>query len=203
MVNSQQVKRFIPLLLSLLLALILVLVVQDFVQQVVVRPVLYTVWFVSLLIQSFPEVVLWAGFILFMFFAASSSLKKGREEGPSDWQSGVKNTGPVEKWARLLENAQTSGFSKWRLAQEFKRLHQKLQSPIEAGKEVISTRVDLKLPVKIEAFYELPQPSQNPIWGRLKRAEEESKTPLDLDPEIVIGFLEENLGGEFRGDIHT
>jgi len=193
MVNRKQLKPFIPLILSLFLALGLVFIVDDFVQTVIVIPLLYTIWFVSLIVQSLPQGILWAGFIFVLLIVSFANLPKGKNPGSSTWRPLARKSGQVEKWTQLLENTQNTRFSKWRLAQELKRLTRKLQSPINDDGWRSVDIVDLGLPSEIFAFFEAGQPSHFPFWKRLISASEETETALDLDPEVVIQFLEERL----------
>jgi len=192
-VNSKQLKPFIPLILSLLLALVLVFIVEDFVQTVIVAPLLYAIWFVSLIVRSLPQGVLWAGFIFVMLIVSFANLPKGKTPGSSTWHPPARKSGQVERWTQLLENTQRTRFSKWRLAQELKRLARNLQSPLDGEGWRSVDRVDLELPSEITAFFEARQPSHYPFWKRLISASEETETALDLDPEVVIQFLEERL----------
>ena len=85
-----------------------------------------------------------------------------------------------------------SPFSKWRLANELKRLTQKLLSPTD--QEVNFNNLDFKLPSDIEAYFESQQPTKVPFWDWLNdHTIEKNESLLDLDPEIVIQYLEKRL----------
>ena len=188
---NRKLAPFIPLIGSLLMALVLVFIVEDFVQAVIVGPVLYTIWLLTLIVQSLPQGVLWAGFIVVMLGVAYTSFPEQIKPRSSTWRPPMWNVGQVEKWTHLLENTRRTRFSKWRLAQEMERLTRDLYAPLfgEGWKRVDLSR--LELPAEIAAFFEARQPSNVPFWKRIKRADDEDKSALDLDPEVVIQYLEQ------------
>lgn len=188
---NKKLAPFIPLIGSLLMALVLVFLVEDFVQTVIVGPVLYTIWLLTLVVQSLPQGVLWAGFIILMLGVAYASLPNPAKLHASTWRPPIWNVGQVEKWTRLLENTQGTRFSKWRLAQELERLTRDIHAPLYEQRSKWVDLTSLELPAEIAAFFEVRQPSNPPFWKRIKRTDEEAESALDLDPEVVIQYLEE------------
>lgn len=191
MVVSKKVKPFIPLIISLLLAFILYLLVEDFLRTVIIGPLLYVIWFVSLIVESLPQGVIWAGFILVMLFIAFASLGGGKVEQPPASQPPWKYSGQVQKWARLLDHKDK--FTRWRLATELKRLTRKLLSPSD-DLETNNTQDHPELPTAINSYFEAQQPTKTPFWDWINnKNDERSEDALDLDPEVVIQYLEEQL----------
>jgi hypothetical protein len=193
MVNKKRLKPYIPLMISLFLGLVLFFVVEDFLVKVIVQPLLRVIWFVSLIVQSLSQGVLWAGFIFIMLIITYASFTKVKKPGSPTWQTPTKNAGTVERWARLLENAQISKHSKWRLAQKLKRLTQKLLSPTDGDESANIDISELELPVEIRAYFEVQQPSSNSHGERLNQKSEETEMALDLDPEVVLQHLKKRL----------
>jgi len=190
MVNKKKLTPYIPLILSLLLALVLFFIVEDFVKMVVVRPLLYVIWFVSLIMQSIPQEAIWIGFILLMLLLTYASLTKEKTPRlPIRTLPLTRKLSPFERWARLFENAQNSSLSKWRLSQELKHLTRNVISPNLDPEDNSRDLSSLDLPAEIRAFFEAQQPSNK----RLSAIHDESETALDLDPEVVIQYLEERL----------
>jgi hypothetical protein len=190
MVIKKNIKPYIPLIFSLLLALVLFFIVEDFVKTVIVRPLLYVIWFFSLIVQSIPQAAIWIGFILLMLlFTYASLTKKKTSRLATRAQSLTRELSPIERWARLFENAQISSLSKWRLSQELKRSTKNILSPNMDAEDKKGDLTSLDLPAEISAFFEARQPSNK----RLKAMIEETETALDLDPEVVIQYLEEQL----------
>ncbi|MCB9134092.1 MAG: hypothetical protein H6636_01610 [Anaerolineales bacterium] len=182
-----KLRPFIPLLLSLVFALVLVFLVDDFVHTVIVVPLFHVAWFVALVIRSLPQAVIWAGFILILLIFSFISLPKRKRIFHYSDPSAAHQPGPVEKWANLLERSRKSRFSKWLLAQELKRLTKRLYLPIEE-ENWRSSDLPKGLPAEIADYFNARQPIYISYWKRVRA--EEIKTPLDLDPEIVLQYLE-------------
>jgi energy-coupling factor transporter transmembrane protein EcfT len=193
MVNKKRLKPYIPLMISLLFGLVLFFLVEDFLVRVIVQPLLRVVWFVSLIVQNLPQGVLWGGFIFIMLIVTFASFTKGKKPDSLAWQTPTKNPGTVEIWARLLENAQISKYSKWRLAQKLKRLTQELLSPTDGDERVNIDLSELELPVEIRAYFEEQQPSSDSHRERGNQKNEEAEMALDLDPEVVLQHLKKRL----------
>jgi hypothetical protein len=51
---------------------------------------------------------------------------------------------------------------------------------------------ELDLPPEIIAFFEARQPARDPFWKRTNLTDKD-KTALDLDPEVVIQYLETSV----------
>jgi len=190
-VNSNRIKPYILLVFTIFLALVLFFLVRDFLRTVIIGPLLYVIWFVTLIAESIPQGVIWAGFILVMMIFAFVSLRKREPEISPAGQPSSRNSGQVEKWARLLEFAKKDRFTKWRLANELKRLTRKLLSPLDDS-ELIQNHPEI--PAEIIAFFEAQQPTKRPFWEWLNsNTTGETETALDFDPEVVIEFLEKRL----------
>jgi cell division protein FtsW (lipid II flippase) len=193
MVISKRYDRFFPLIISLLLALFLFLLVKDFIRTVILEPLLYVFWFIGLILESIPQGVIWVGFILVMLIITLASFKKGEPQKSQSEMLPYSNTGRVERLARMLNRAQNNPFAKWLLASELKRVTRKLLTPPEQEKKSINYQ-ELDLPPEITAFFEAQQPTKWSIWEWLdNREHDETKTALDLDPDIVIQYLEKRM----------
>lgn len=193
MLVSNQYKRFVPLIISLLLALFLFLLVKDFIRTVILEPLLYVIWFIGLILESIPQGVIWVVFILVMLIIALVGFKKGEPKKSQSDQLLYSKSGRVEKLARILNRAQSDQFTKWRLANELKRLTRKLLTTPDEQKKSINYQA-LELPREITAFFEVQQPTKSSIreWFG-NREYDETETALDLDPEIVIQYLEKRM----------
>ena len=193
MVIRNRVKPFIPFIITALLAVVLFFLVGDFLQSVIITPLLYVIWFLTLLTESIPQGILWVGFLLIVMIIAAASLKQENHQKMPIHQLPIQNSGQVEKWARLLGHAQNDKFTKWRLANELKRLTRRLLWHSD-DREKAKVQDDLELPVEIRQFFEAQQPTIQPIWARLnKDTTEETDSALDLDPDVVIQYLEERV----------
>jgi len=193
MVIKKRLKPYIPLITSLLFGLVLFFIVDDFVATVIILPLLRVIWFFSLIVQSLPQGVLWTGFIFVMLIITLTGLTKGKKTDKTTRRIPATNAGAVERWARLLENAQSSRYSKWRLAQKLKRLTQKLLSPIDQDEGLKYDISGLELPVEIRAYFEAQHPLNGSFGERLTQKSGETDMALDLDPEVVLYHLKERL----------
>lgn len=193
MVNKKRLRPFIPLIISLSVGLVLFTLMEDFLEKVIIQPFLQVIWFISLIVQSLPQAVVWAGFIFIMLFATSASIWKGGKTTSVTWAKPPTNTGTVERWARLLDNTQLSTYSKWRLAQKLKQLTQELLSAIDVDGRARIDITELELPEEIKAYFEAPLPSRISPLKRFKRKNELSDSALDLDPEVILLHLQERL----------
>jgi hypothetical protein len=191
MENRKVLTRYIPLLLSLLAGLVLFFLVDDFFLKVVVRPLLWVVWFLSLLLQSVPQDVLWLFFILAMFLFSVASFRKEKASGPLARQVPSRKLGTVERWARWFEFSRTSRYSRWRLAQQLKRFTRSLFS--SSQHEIAADLSDLELPPEIRAYFNARQPSGVSLFSRFTQTTGEQRTGLDLDPEVIIQYLERQV----------
>lgn len=193
MVNKKRLRPFIPLMISLLLGLILFTLVEGFVVEVIIQPLLHVIWFVSLIVDSLPQGVLWTGFIIVMMIVTYGSFKKKGKPGSYTWGAPIKNIGAVESWAQILEKSQNSQYSKWRLAQKLKHLTQALLAHIDIAESASNGISKLDLPVDIRAYFEVKLPSRVSFLERLKQKGEESEIVLDLDSEVVLQYLKKRL----------
>jgi len=193
MVIKKRLKPYIPLLISLLLGLFLFFLVDDFIVNIIILPFLKVIWFFSLIVESLPQAVLWIGYVFVMLIITLNNLTKGMKTIKTTRSIPRINERAVERWARLLENAQGSRYSKWRLAQELKRLTLKLSSPIDQEEGFGYDISGLELPVEIRAYFEAHHPFNDTIVERLNKKSREADVALDMDPEVVLQYLKERL----------
>jgi hypothetical protein len=194
MAPENRIKAYIPLIVTSILGLALYFWVNDFVVEVVVKPVLGALWFLSLLVRSIPQWILWALFLLVMVLVAGSGLKRGPAASPPAWQAGGRTAGRVEIWTRRLSSAQKSVYARWRLAMEMRQLTRELLSPVEVEERVRLSLADLDLPEEMRAYLDAGNPAGLRKRRRRKPREAGLSEPLDMDPDEVIEFLRERLG---------
>lgn len=196
MENKNQLKTYLPLIFSTLLGLVLFFLVNDFVREVLIKPILWLVWFLSLLIRSIPQGVFWVVFILIMLIITLSGLLGGGRKVSRTRKRPYRKLGSVEKWARLLENARTSAYSKWRLSQQLRRLSLQILAPANDHARLANRLSSLGLPEEIGLYFEAQQPSGYSFRERFNLGATPPSSDLNLDPEMVIQFLEESLCGD-------
>ena len=190
--------RFLPLIIVLILAGFLGFLIQDFVREVIVTPFLYIFWYVTLFLKSLPEFLFWGIFILITLIIAIKSLP-GPEDIIEQRRVGKRNQeGSVALWSRLIHHAEKGGYSKWQMAQLLSKLTwdilgdgerlsiQQIDKRLKAG--------DLDLPPEIKAYFRAGILPYYPVsrFQHFFQARREA-TPLDLDPEEVVRYLERKL----------
>lgn len=193
MVHKNRLKAYIPLIFSAIFGLVLFFLVDNFVVKVLVQPLLGLVWLLSLVLRSLPQGVLWAGFVILMLVVILNSFKKQQKTYHSAWQPGVRNAGPVETWAKLLESSQDSWYAKWRLSKELRHLSRSLLSPASEDETPRVDLSELELPAEIWDYFDAQNPANVP---RAKRSNQDLQTyqALSLDPEVVLQYLRNRLG---------
>ncbi|MDE0527803.1 MAG: hypothetical protein OXH85_03825 [Truepera sp.] len=191
--------RLLPLVAVLVGTFVLAILVQGFVERVIVEPALYLTWIVSLLLRSVPEPLFWLLFVLLVLVVAVRSLRLWTVRGREGRRAGETVYGPVGRRARLLQNATSPGYSRWRLARELGRLAGELAWPgrgFSAERQrAWLTDPSSGIPPEIAAYFLAGLDPYRPVhlpWYR--RGVRRAPSPLDLDPGEVMGFLEELQG---------
>ncbi|MFP4345213.1 MAG: hypothetical protein ACLFU8_11005 [Anaerolineales bacterium] len=198
-------QRFwLPALLVLLLAPLLVFPFRDLVRELIIVPLSYVAWFGDLLLQSLPPIFFW---IIFLFIALRIALRSLRRPAPPAGEPEAPATlfpSPVELWAHRLRLTQVGRYSRWRLAHHLSELaaeilaHHQGLTPREARERIRDGAFEA--PPEIHTYLHLGMSPQllegRDIVTRLLvrlGLHQEPPSPLDLDPERVIAFLEEEL----------
>lgn len=191
-------RRFVPLVIFGVVAIVLYFVIEDFVQQVIVKPILHVAWLVVFVIENLPQALFWLAFIIIAIFIARKSFARSSASRRSGQQAPVVHNGPVATWFGLLERAQTRDFSRWRLAQSMRSLTRDVLTPNEdldvEQPEASNDRPVIVLPSEIEAYFSTPVPRYKRFgWLRLRRPSTGTSQALDLKPERVVEFLENEI----------
>ena len=198
-------RRFwLPALLVLLLAPLLVFPLRDLVRELIVVPLSYVAWFGDLLLQSLPPIFFWIILIFIALRIALRSLRRpAQPEGAPESPEATYPT-PVALWARRLRLTRVGRYSRWRLAHHLSELaaeilaHHQGITPREARERIRDG--EFEAPPEIHTYLHLGMSPQM-LEGRdtitrllvRLRLHREPPSPLDLHPERVIAFLEDQL----------
>ena len=191
-------KRLLPLLIFVVVASILYLLVDDFVQQMLVKPILHAAWLTVFVLESLPQVLFWFAFVVVAIIIARKSFTRTKATRSTGQLPTAAHNGPVATWSGLLERAETRDFSRWRLAQALRNLTRDILFPIEGANEqhpeVSNHRPVMDLPPEIETYFNSPVPRYQRL-PRLRFRQRSTRTAhgLELDPEHVVRYLEEEL----------
>jgi hypothetical protein len=193
--------------LVLLLIGLLALVASGLVRETLIVPLLFLLWLADLVLQSIPQAALWLLFLLLALPLLWRSLDRPR---PIRFRTPPASTprAPVAAWADLFGRAERDHYGRWLLAQRLSQLaFTLLASPEQRGVSnpwrVLQDQT-LEVPAEIRAYLRAGARSyQAPAVRRGWRADPSvaaSPDPLDLDPKVVLSFLERWHGRESAAD---
>ncbi len=192
------------LALALLLTIPLVLTFRDLVRAVIVIPLLYIVWLGRLVYLSIPQPLLWAIFLALALFIMVRSLHARAQLQQPSRPAEPAHVGRITVWARRLDRMTRGDYFRWCVARDLGQLGLELLAYCERlspGRHDVRREIEkLEAPPEIHAFLRagLLLPSSRPIsllsrlapWWRPNAP----VSPLDLDPERVVQFLETQVG---------
>ena len=188
--------RYLPLIVVALVTVALGLWVRDFVAQVILEPILYLTWFTSLVIRSLPQLLFWGLFVALALFVAIGSLRSRPRGARRGRAVEAANYGAVGTRARLFQLARSHSYSKWKLARDLGRLAWEIAQPGQDptferqsswfgdATSGISRDIADYFLAGLQPFRPVHLP-----WYRFRSRTPPS--PLDLDPDIVVGYLEQ------------
>lgn len=191
-------KRFIPLLIVLLLTLVLALIFDEFVSKVLVEPFLLLVWVVGTYSRNLPHFVFWVAFLIVALIVLLRSLHLNFSL-PRRRRKMVKSPsqGYVAGWQDQLALADRQLYFRWQLAKALAKLSQQiLTTDVDNQNEAQPTPAMLEtLPPEIAAYFKAPPPRKPAAKVRwYHRQPKNNNVALELDPEVVIAYLEKEMG---------
>lgn len=188
-------QRYLPLAVVLLATAVLVLALDNFLQDVVIQPLLYTLWFAGLVLSSLHQSVFWGVLLLVALVLILRSLGGGERSVTAVPEKRYPSQGQVRRWMGLLERAENQRFARWNLAQTLRKLTQETLSPDERRAKRRDP-IEHKLPPDIAHYFDakLPPAQSLSLRQRLQTKPSQPSHPLDLDPEVVVTFLEQETG---------
>ncbi len=195
-------KRFIPLSIVLLITLVLAFLFNDFVRVVIVEPLFLLIWVVTTYLRNLPHFVYWVVFVMVTIIVLFRSLHL-RISLPHRARRTVKlrpSRGYVAHWQNQLERADRQLYFRWQLAKSLARMSQQILTTTEPlhPDEANPTPAMLDtLPPEIAAYFQSPPPRKPAARVRWYQRQPENKNEaLELDPEVVIAYLEKEMGWE-------
>ncbi|MBX3053473.1 MAG: hypothetical protein KF753_18500 [Caldilineaceae bacterium] len=188
-------RRYLPLALVLLITAILVISLDNFLQEMVIQPILFTLWFAGLVLSSLHQSVFWGVLLFVALVLILRSLGRGERLPKTVPEKRYPSQGQVRRWMGLLERAENQRFARWNLAQSLRKLTQDILSPNER-RDKQRAPIELTLPSDIADYFDakLPPAQSLGLRQRLQTKPSQPSHPLDLDPEVVVDFLERETG---------
>jgi len=181
--------RIARLLLVLLGAIVLAFSFQDFLRETIVVPILYAYWFARLYIESLPQTLLWAIFIVAaVMIVARSFWAQGRRSNRSLRGVDIKPLGKIGAWSERIHLARQGGYFEERLARCLAELtlatlsYRERLSPEEVRQEIQS------------GLAYMPQEILTYVRAGLSLSETQPES-LRENPERIVQFLEDQLRG--------
>ncbi len=183
--------------LILLLAALLTLWLGDYSRHWI-SPLLYIAWVGRLLLASIPQVIWWGLLLAVAFFIAGRILLSHWSRPQPPERATAAPPGRIESWATLIRQADQEFYYQWQLAQPLQELtlallaHTERVPPAEIRQRL--SQNELALPPDIQAYLQASLTSFSHLVPPSSRFGATSPpSPLALDPERIIRFLEDKL----------
>lgn len=200
-------RRLILLGLILLISIPLVVILRSFTRDYVMALISRLLWIVRLFISSIPQLFTWVLFLLFSLFIAGRSLFKRWRPAPTSSISITPLAGRVQALMHAIDRTSQGVYFKWRLAQHLLGLtleimaYRERVSPdemrqnLKSGTLTLPPTINGYLQTGLSPVYTAPAGLFSRITQRLRQGVMTS--PLDLNPETIIQFLEDQLEIEY------
>lgn len=186
------------ILLGLILAAGLAYFMRDVIYHTVIEPLLFLWWMLGIYYHMLPQVVLWILMVILVVMMAWTSLATDRPVLRSPLDLHRSHHGPVESLAGQLFRSSKGLYFKWLLAQRLGKLARDLiafnsrQSP-RFGHEAL-TGPGWDPPREVAAYLDAGLNGSFADYPRPRWSFQPSRpTPLDLDPEITLDYLESQM----------
>ena len=196
-------RRWVILALGILLAAALAFFLRDFINEKVVVPLAYVWWRVGIYYHVVPEYGWWAAVIVIVFFMVLRSFNTAEWSRVHEEEEPRLVQGPVEEMTNWMMKMATSDFYKWLIANSLGKLARSFLIQREGRDirqwDVLFDTPDWDPPEAVRAYLRSGlnrplaaiRPSSAP-WSRPQ------KTPIDLDPEQVVEYLESQMEERHR-----
>jgi hypothetical protein len=199
-----RLKKLLPILVgtvSLSLAVLLAYLLKDTIRHFLIAPLFYVYRFFRILYEAMPQVVWWIAFLVIIVLLAIRSLLRNLKISPLREQPiQTDRLSRARAWRHWLEISEQGDYSRWLLARNMAKLalemlaHQERQSLDETRQLIRAGKI--RLPADVQAYFQVgldaPSFRHYSEFLTLLRSTR-SASPLDLDPEIVIQYLEERM----------
>lgn len=198
-------RRWLTLGGVVLIAIVMAFPLQDMIRKTVIVPLAYLWWALGVLYRSFPQVVVWILLVVLIGFTLLGSLSTDRKRKPREELKVKPALGQVEGLAAGLVKMRTGTYYKWKIANRLGHLARdfliqrgdragvKDLSPLSGLDWNPSEPVDAYLDTGLRgSFADFP----NSRW----RLGPPAPTPLDIDVEEVVKFLESQIKPQSNDD---
>ena len=196
-------RHLLVISIILLISVPLALVLHEFTREVFLSLLMRISLYGRLYMDSLPQPILWVMFIVIAIVIAARSLLKRRSTPEATSEATKLRMGRVHNLMQAINRTSEGLYFKWRLAQHLLGLtvnmlaHQERTSPNQMRERLKSGGLDAPSEIKAYLLAGLTPVLSTPsnLLTRLRQAIMPTHriSPLDLDPEKVIQFLEDQL----------
>jgi hypothetical protein len=200
-------QRIIQLGLIILIAIPLVITLRSFTQDYVMAIISPILRILRLFISSIPQLFFWFLFLSISLFIAGRSLIIRRRPAPTSSTSSTPLAGRVQALMHAIDRTSQGVYFKWRLAQHLLGLsleamaYRERVSPDELRQNLKSGTLTLPLPIKgyLQTGFTPVYTAHAGLFSRIKQRlrQDVIRSPLDLNLEIIIQFLEDQMEIEY------
>ena len=180
-----------------LLSLVIALMLRDVVERTIIAPLAYFWWLLKLYYSAFPQYMLWILLILITAFSAASSLLSGSRPVRKHIPEPVIIHGQVADLADWITKSRSGIYYKWLVANRLGKNAREILSQrdgYQANKKFgkLEGR-DWHPPKKISAYLETGLNGSFANFPKPHRLAKPEPTPLDMNPQEVIDYLESEM----------
>ncbi len=195
-------KRLLPLLALLAAALLLAFPLQDFLRTGIIEPLLYFFWGMGILYKSVPQFWIWVLLLGIVFFILLTPFLEDLPRWRRKGKALPPEPGPIERLAETLSASDKGIYFKWVVANRLGKIVSNwlfYRNRVEYGWQAKDlARFGWDAPPEIYNYLDAglngsfaDYPRSRIPFIRIKR-----KTPLDLDPNLALDFLEKEMENE-------
>jgi hypothetical protein len=184
--------------------LIVAFVLRKWIYQAVIVPLAYIWWVLTLYYHLLPQAVIWILLIFIILFTALRGLLFEMPIGRPKYIKAKKSQGPVEALSVLIHKTSEGNYYKWNIANRLGKAARELLDQRE-GRQLkqkfirLTGHRDWQPPQEVADYLEAgingsfaDYPRRT--WSRSPR------TPLDMDPQQAIEYLESELEKSRNGN---
>jgi hypothetical protein len=178
---------------------------QDLIWEFIAVPLAYLIWIGKLFFKSLDQKALWISFLIISLITSVLSLNiSSKRTLETIFVRGARVKG-VLLWKERLEDTKRGEYLRWRLAQHLSTMvlegvAYRHGLTFDQAKKKLRDGA-LEIPETIRTYLEASQ-KMPVITGRLKRLLTPTESPLDIDPEMIVEYLETDLEITAR-DLHV
>ena len=195
-------KRLLPLLALLAIALLLAFFLQDTFRDGIVEPLLYFFWGMGVLYKSVPQFWIWVLLLGIVFFILLTPFLEDLPRFRRKDEELPPKPGAIEDLADTLKQLKKGVYFKWVVANRLGKIirnwvayRDRLDKRWQAND---LERLGWDAPPEIHRYLDAGLNGSFADYprSRIPIVRIQSSTPLDVDPNFVLDFLEKEMEGE-------